>query len=184
MRRARMVAGAVVFAVAVLGAGGCGGSDDAAVVRQQTLQKATNLVSERDIEAQPADSPERAVMMWWRGLQFRDAATVRRLFSAAARREIGGGLPETVFLDLGPSLQTAKPEVTSVERDGDSARVYVTVRRNQVVSPKLIRQTLEYLGLTLVEEDGAWRIDDPTFFLQSGRILRDARLKAAERSGQ
>ena len=161
----------------------CGGDEDdtARVQRQQTYERSLQLVTDAQIKAVAADSPQRAVLRWWRALQFRDVKTVRRLFSSEALRVIGPALPETTFLDLGPYLQPAYPQFDSADVRGDSAVVYMRVLRNQVVTPKIVRKTTEHLALPLVKENGEWRIDDPTFFLHAARDQRRSRL-ADERS--
>jgi len=178
----RPVIRAAVLALSVGVLAGCGAEDpdEAAIERERTEERASDLVTAAEVRAAPAESPQEAVLTWWRALQFRDASTVRRMFTSEARDLIGASLSETVFLDLGPNLQQASPEILNVETVGESAVVYVRIRRNQIVSPKIIRQTAEYQGLALRRENGRWRIDDPTYFLQAGRQLREARLRAAE----
>lgn len=173
----------VALAAASMSWPACGGDEDdtARVQRQQTYERSLQLVTDAQIQALAADSPQRAVLRWWRALQFRDVKTVRQLFSREARRVIGPALPETTFLDLGPSLQPAYPQFDGADIRGDTATVYMRVLRNQLVTPKIVRKTKEHLGLSLVKENGSWRIDDPTFFLHAARDLRRSRL-AGERS--
>ncbi|HVF77398.1 MAG TPA: hypothetical protein VNA28_03795 [Solirubrobacteraceae bacterium] len=173
---------AVALSASCVSLAACGKDSPAPVARQQTFESALRLVTERDIRATPPGSPQRAVIRWWRALQFRDTTTVSELFSTQARRTIGPLLSEITFLDLGPSLQTSLPRFDDLAVRGNTALVYMRILRNEVLSPKIIRRSTEHLGLSLVKERGFWRIDDPTYFLQAGGLIRRARLAAERRA--
>lgn len=144
---------------------GCGDEDQPA---QPDLRALANraIVTPTQIERAEADSPERAVLKWWRLTQFRSPAAVG-LFAPEARNKLeDAGYARLSYRYLGPWLATVRPEFDEVRIRGDSAIAFV-----RLVGPPYISPTNASLTLSRVGDE--WLLTDPTFMLEQALILRE-----------
>jgi hypothetical protein len=156
--------GAAPLAVALaLAIGGCGDDDDDG----PTATDAPRTVAADDIAEFAQGTPERAVLEWWRHVQFRNAEGAHDLYSDDA---------EVTPEDLGRQITYAAssfvgvPEVVDVDKDGDLATVYMTLQAPESdAAPRP-------LSANLREEGGEWLLRDD--FLMEQQVARVARARA------
>lgn len=160
---------AAVAALALVA--GCGGEDQPAQTDLRALAKRA-IVTPTQIERAEADSPERAVLSWWRLTQFRSPAAIG-LFTPEARKKLeDAGYAQLSYRYLGPWLATVRPKFDEVRIRGNSANAFV-----RLVGPPYISPTNASLTLRRVADD--WLLTDPTFMLEQALILAEQEAAAA-----
>jgi hypothetical protein len=153
-----------LFATAALG--GCGdlGELSGRVEEPQ-------LVTKRDIERYPADSPARTALGWWRALQFNSPTLAASYYSdrlhltpARLRRQLK---PGPSVLDLRSGMR-----IEDVVIEGDRATVFVTRTRilehpngrtDKVRNPDV---------LEMRRETGGWKLADNHYIVSTLRAVR------------
>ena len=132
---------------------GCsfGGDEVAQRVQQPTL------LSAAAVERQPAGSPGRAFLEWWRAMQFDDVRAGARHYAAASavtREQLDRQL------QLATGAFGARPRVVDVDEAGERATVLVlleTRARNPNGRVDVLRVPRSF---ELVREEGDWRLAD------------------------
>ena len=154
----RFAAVTIMLTASALGAG-CA-STDAELRRELSKERneALTPVSRADIGAQPAGSPQRAVLLLWRAIQFRDAKSVvpvleprpgPRLLSPVEEFVVGGGAV---------IAQSMTPRI--LESAGNSARASVVVElvRTESTTDEPSTRTTRPLKLSLVRVGSDWKL--------------------------
>lgn len=177
MSRLARAGSTMLLSLVLLATTGCAADSGAPTDGEAALQ----LLARADVEQTAPDSPQRAVLQWWRAMQFKDGRALD-LFTSDVAQRISSGFEEELYRDFGPWLQYSHPRVLDVERKGMQATVYLRVDQNQVVSPKITKHSREYVALSLRRVGGRWRLSDPTFFEQNSTRLRKDRLDAERRA--
>lgn len=175
------VAAAAALAIGAAQVGeGCGSSKSNGLPAQvQNSVSQLQLLTPSDVQQTPPDSPERAVLEWWRLMQFRSATDTLRLFVPEKRsRLMRAGYATLVFLDFGPWLSHAKPRIVSVERAGKRAIVFVQVQVVEPVGGKLLKRSEFPVAMSTDRRQRQWLLSDTTFFLEESQVLAQGRLKA------
>lgn len=155
------IVAALAIAVAIAGCGSLGGLPG----RVEQPQ----IVTEADINRYPQDSPVRAVLEWWRALQFKSAPLAARYYVPEAdvtakdlerALSIGSGL-----LNLNDGIR-----VVEVNREGREATVLVMLTK-RLSHPNgrtdIVRTPVSF---DLVERDGRWLLTGNQYI---ARILRN-----------
>jgi hypothetical protein len=136
----------LLFAVVLLGVGGCGDSSTDTGGGEEIGVG----IAEARIETAPAGTPQRTVLEWWRDVQVNDPEHARALY-----------LEQPTLADLAGQFNLAagrldgSVEVVSVKRQGDRALVHADWRPE---TGKARRVTL-----SLGRDGGAWKLLDPRF---------------------
>jgi hypothetical protein len=165
--------------VAMLAIASCGGENRTGELTTNT--KALQLVRASDVNRQLAGSPERAVLRWWRLLQFRNASESLAAFTPGVRAQLRrSGFQDLLFQDFGPWIQRASPRIVGTELSGGRASVDLEITVNDPVGIDLVRRSRQFAGLTLDRVGGQWLVADSTFFLQQANMLRRARLQSEQ----
>lgn len=174
----RVLAG-LALAVLALAAAGCGSSSTGASTRTPAQSRALQLLSQKDIDAVPVDSPAHTILVWWRYLQYKDPRDALDLFSPGIRADVTnkGGF-DLVQRDLGPWLTNIRPKVVDTVINGATATVFLRVLINTPVGTNIVKTSQDSLAIPLVKESRRWLINDSTFFLSQGALLRANRLRA------
>lgn len=155
------------LAAAVLAAG-CGENELPPQPDLRQLAKEAT-VTRAEIRKAKEDSPEEALLTWWRLTQFRAPSAISSFTPEAAQQLEAANYDRLVFRYLGPWLQTARPEIDEVQVDGDSANIFLALSGPAYLSPS--KATLE-----LANVDGNWLLSDPTFMLEQAQLLREQTL--------
>ncbi len=139
-----------VVALSVLGLAGCGGSDrtDGGASAEPAVTVAVSQIG-----AEPAGTPQRTVLHWWRDVQLNDPEHARGLYLAPPALPSLAGQFNFVAGELAGSV-----EVVAVERRGERA----VVRVRWEPAPGQERRATLRLG----EDGGGWKLLDARFLDQ------------------
>jgi hypothetical protein len=166
-----------VLLLATLALASCGGQDRSGELTTNT--KALQIVSPADVGRQPVGSPQRAVLRWWRQMQFRNISQSLAAFTPGARAQLQRqGYGALLFEDFGPWAQRTRPRIVSAETPKGHADVELELTVTDPVGLDLVRRSKQYAGITLDRAGPRWLVSDPSFFLQQATALRRARLQA------
>lgn len=158
---------------------GCGSSQNGLPPQVVNTPAQLGLLTAADVQALPADSPQRAVFAWWRLMQFRDPPDALMLFTPSVRAELlRSDYRDAVILDFGPYLTHLRPTVTSVETNGNHAVVYLTILSTQQIGPVVTRRVEDYLALPLDRVGNYWLLSDSSFFTSETSVAHAARVQA------
>jgi hypothetical protein len=163
MRSATLLVATLATAAALVG---CGSLDPP---RGRVEQP--QLLTERDIERYPENSPGRVVLEWWRALQFDNASLAARYY--ARRLHV---TPQSLErkLAVGPDVLGLKARfrVVDVIQQGRTATVLVLLTRalrhpngrtDKVRSPH---------SFNVVEQGGKWRLSDNRYIDEMVRNVK------------
>jgi hypothetical protein len=160
----------------------CAGSPDpAGPVSSKIQRESLQLISPAEIESKPQDSPNRALLEWWRLAQYRDAAGAVQLFTPVARKAVNPGFATSVYNDFGPWLQHVKPRVLKAETNGAQTTLFLELSIREVLSPSVVRDRKEYVAIPMQRAHGKWMIADASFYLANAQRLRIQREQATKR---
>jgi hypothetical protein len=175
------------FAILIIATalGGCGNSSDpAGPVSAKITRESLQLLTPAEVDAQARKTPFRALLEWWRLVQYRDAAGSVRYFTPAARRAIGrggAGYGATLYNDFGPWLQHVKPRLLRTEANGPNTTLFLELTIKEVLSPSVVRERSEFVAIPMRRVHGRWLIADATFYLENERRLQTQRTEAPKR---
>lgn len=143
--------------------------------KAETAQEGTrrlghHLVSDEQVRAQPAGSPQRTLLAFWQAVQFQDVNEVRSLLAPALARQYRGARLARLLTDATAGF-AALPEIRGVRRDGDDAiiRLSLTYYRGDGDAGALIARSLD-----LRETPDGWRIADLDFAVAEAAKARRA----------
>jgi hypothetical protein len=154
-----------LLAVAAVLVGGCGSGSK---LPQQLPGRAEQLLTQMDVNRYPRGSPQRALLSWWRAMQFADQSNyvdsyvlpVRRLLQADPR------MPQ-VLAALSGQLRTVRPLVRGAELRANRATIYTKVAYRTPVGSQRYVTSLVPKAFTLVLRQGRWRLVDDGFVQSS-----------------
>jgi hypothetical protein len=175
---------AIVVVVVVVAAAlsGCGRSaDPAGPVSAKITQQSLQLITPAQIAGVPRQTPFRAVLEWWRLVQYRDGAGALRYFTGATRKAVGAGFATTVYNDFGPWLQHVSPRLLRTETNGPSTTLFLELSIKEVLSPSVVRERKEFVAIPVARVQGQWLIADPTFYVENVRRLQAQRVQGSKR---
>lgn len=173
------ILGTVVLALSsMLLALGCGGSSDPPPPGSPSA--AEFLINASVIGEQPKGSPQEALLLWWRAIQYNDLGGYENALSAPLRnqREADKSFPDELQLVAGEAVHS-QPKVESVEKGRGGATLFTRVETRQPVGASRYTTTSTPQAFTLVQEDGAWKIDNDFVVTHKAAEIEKA-LKAAE----
>lgn len=167
----------MVVAVALV-ATGCGEGGDPPP--PGTPSAAEYLLTPADLRDLPQDSPQAALMEWWRSIQYNDfegyvdvlVAPLRaqRLASDSARRDLALASGELI---------RSQPEIANVEEEEDQATIYTRIETRQPVGATRFTTSSSPQAFTLGREGGEWKIADDFYVTNRAndirKVLSDAR---------
>lgn len=176
----RALAGVAVAAILI--AAGCGGGGDPPP--PGTASAAEYLVSAAEVDRQPADSPEEALMSWWRAIQYNDfdgyvsllAAPLqsRRRASDAARRDLALASGELV---------RSQPKIDDAEETDGEATIYTRIETRQPVGATRFTTSSSPQAFTLVRQGGKWRLADDFYVTNRATNIRKVQSEAQSAGG-
>jgi hypothetical protein len=157
---------------------GCGSS------RQGSLASGLlGLVTQRDIDATAAASPQRTVVEWFQAIQFRDGRGTFDMLGPAERHRLGYPVVASATDVVGVAL--GRPNITSTNVSGTRARVTLTVEgylpQTLYVDRYLPPDSTTRLTITLSRVGVGWLIDDASYLLRSAREIGQVRRTAVGR---
>jgi hypothetical protein len=151
---------ALVCVVASLIAASCGSDNDVSVA----LPLNPNLVTNTEIRHYPRNSPQRALLIWFQSVQFRDQDAVRLNTTSRELKRVSRKALEHAVNLVGSSL--GKPKIVSTRKSGKEAAVriyvqsYVPTKAEPVLS---IPRTF-----SLARSGRRWRVDDARYLVEAG----------------
>jgi hypothetical protein len=127
------------------------------------------LLSRRKVDAQPAGTPQRALLAWWRAAQFTDYRTYLASFTAEFRQKLAARPRATkaALVQFGGAITTASPKITSVEKRGKARTLYASIAYHvRTKSGWIVAQSVPRT-FTFAREGGKWRLLDDDFVQQN-----------------
>jgi hypothetical protein len=120
---------------------------------------APHVVTAKEIDSYPKDSPVRTVLSWWRALQFSSPELARRYYAPDVRPTRA---QMALFLKLGPNILNlrAAVDVQGVERHGDRATVLALLTRSLRHPNGRTDRIRTPASFDLVEQQGEWLLAD------------------------
>jgi hypothetical protein len=166
MRAHRFLLVGLVTLGLIQGLSACGGDDDDA-----PTESGPREVSSKHLQRYEADTPERTALEWWRDVQFGNSEGALDLYTDDAvsseedfRRQVS----------FAASSFVGVPEIVDVQKGGDLATLYMTVRPPGSEAPP------RPLSLNLARVDGNWLIRDNQLMEQQVARVTRARQAAEE----
>jgi hypothetical protein len=147
-----MVCLVLSFAVA------CGSADQKAHPRRVPPE----VVMPQDLSRYPASSPQRALLLWFQAIQFKDLLAVKSLTSVREIQRVKWKTLRLAVNLVGASLRT--PKLVSTRESGRTAAIRAFVHSPSTKtrdSATLIPETFY-----LEKLHGNWKIDDITYLLE------------------
>jgi hypothetical protein len=174
--------GAFAILIIAVALSGCGDSPDpAGPVSAKITRESLQLLTPAEVHAQAPKTPFRALLEWWRLVQYRDAAGALSYFGSTARRAVAAsnaGYASSIYNDVGPWLQHVKPRLLRTETNGNETTLFLALEIKEVLSPSVVRTREEFVAIPMTRERGRWRIADATFYLENAQRLRQQRAEA------
>ncbi len=143
---------------------GCGGGG---AVTPQRIPVNENLVTDGDIRAAAANSPQRSLLQWWRAVQYEDFPGYLELLSPSLRRQRTRSGRARLDLQLARGgFISAKPEVLSSDINGNRATVYTRINTRQPVGASRTYTISFPQAFSFVRENGSWGLADDLYIEQ------------------
>jgi hypothetical protein len=147
-------------ALAVFIVAGCG----AGLRPHGGLPVIAQLETASQINSQPAGSPQRALLTWWRDVQFSNqVGYLDFLKPSVAQRELQARTAGLYLALLSGQLQPAKLEITGVDSRANLATVYARMIVHQPIGTRRYVTTTRPQAFSLERVDGRWRLVDDYF---------------------
>lgn len=156
-----MLLAACLSLLASLSAASCGSAEEEGIAESSPTN--LNIVTESDLARYPRNSPERALLMWFQAVQFRDQDAVRLHTTDSAVVPVGSKtLAEAVKL-IGSFL--GKPRIVSTRVRGKGAVVRIFI---QSWEPDNATPVLEIpRSFTLLRVGGRWKLSDLSYLMET-----------------
>ena len=122
------------------------------------------LLTPADISRTPAGSPQRALITWWRDVQFSNQiGYLDFLAPPIAARELRSNVAGLYLAILSGQLQPAKPQIVGMTAHANLVTIYSSVISHQPIGTQLYVTTSRPQAFTLARVDGRWRLLDDYF---------------------
>lgn len=147
--RSPRAAAAGCACAAALVVGGCGPAPPATVSPSDLVLPAAT------VERQPPDSPQRALLAWWRAVQTGD----RRAAAAALPR--GSARLAALLPSVAGTARRLRPAVVEVDRRGSSAVIYTETLAQRPIGTRRFAPAVPIpQAFVLDRSGGRWRLHD------------------------
>ena len=150
---------AALVAILALLAPGCASTDKKLhrAIRAERMETMT-IITRAELGAQPAGSPQRAVLSLWHAVQFRDAETALELVSPQPNTEQLRSF-EDFIVDVGANAaDVTKPTIVSATQNGTHATVVVEFVRHRKVGDQIRTKVTGRLNAQLVHTKAGWLV--------------------------
>jgi hypothetical protein len=138
----------------LLALAGCGGFGDDDVTNRVVVQ---GVVSSQQVDRQPAGSPQRAVLEWWRALQYRNPVEAARYYSADQHMTVKRMAKYIKPAD--PAL-VQRPKLVDAEISGNGAIVRLMLDQMTKNANGRVDHERKAQAFNLVHEHGEWKLSD------------------------
>jgi hypothetical protein len=167
----RALAG-VTVAVVLIGAG-CGGGGDPPP--PGTASAAEYLITPAEISRQPANSPQRALLSWWRSVQYNDLDGYVKALAAPLRsqREQGDAARDDLALASGELIRS-QPKIDNVQEADGEATIFTRIESRQPVGATRFTTSSSPQAFTLVREGDEWKLADDFYVTNRATNIRKA----------
>jgi hypothetical protein len=156
---------------------GCGGESEPPP--PGTPSAAEFLVDASLLNEQTKGSPEEALLLWWRSIQYNDLQGYLGNLTAPLRkqREAQPNFPRELALVSG-ELQRAQPQIGEVEESDGIATVYTRIESRVPVGSSDFTTSSSPQAFTLTREGKAWKVDDDFYVLNKAELIHKAQQEA------
>lgn len=157
--RVALIALAAVLAAAVLAGCGLEGQPfDNSGSTTSTTQLGYAVVTRDEIAGYPSNSPEAAVLRWWRAVQTRDPEAVLKSYTPEVRDQLPKHFDKIMVAMIAPPASMGSVWIDYVESSGDDeATVYAGIDGSP--DPRMNGP----LALPMIKDGDKWLITDGTF---------------------
>jgi hypothetical protein len=136
----------------LLALAGCGGFGDDDVTNRVVVQ---GVVTKQQVDRQPADSPQRATLEWWRALQYRNPVEAARFYSADQHMTTAR---MNKYIAPADSVLNRRPIVVDTEISGDKAIVRLLLEQTTKNANGRTDRERRAQAFNLVRENGEWKL--------------------------
>jgi hypothetical protein len=127
----------------------------------------SNLISTREIDSEPADSPQRALLEWFQAVQFEDVEGAQLLVAPRAFSRVNEKRFESAVRTVASAL--GKPTVIRVRKGKQTAAVRTLMQAFESGSSRPVSSDPESFPMATV--DGEWRLDDLDYLFDAARSI-------------
>jgi hypothetical protein len=167
--------GLCLITLAGCGSGGKDNTSSSVPALPQARDLQAMVLNSDDVNRFPADSPTRALYIWWRAIQFRDIP--------AAKHQYANGVNvndlEHQVASLSPPLSASRPSVIDTSQTGNASKLYVIVQTLPLAATGAVRggrtRAVETpVVFRLVKQGGDWKLADNSYIDQRTRAQEEA----------
>ena len=160
IRHAAVCAAAVVLLA--LPAAGCGGGGSAPAT--QSPGPAQQILSRSDVTKYAKGSPQRALLQWWRDIQYSNVTGYMNAYQPSVRRGLATSATTAAGLRwFSGAVQTVRPSIVDTEQHGSRVVVYTNLDTRTPVGAKHFVTSSRAQAFSLVKKAGAWKLADDSF---------------------
>ncbi len=125
---------------------------------------AQQILTRTDVNKYGKDTPEYALLNWWRDAQYANLRGYLSAFPKPLRKLIEQDPRAARALSLfSGSVSVARPEIVDTARRNGTTTIYVEIKYRTPVGAKRFVTTSRPQAFTLVREDGEWFLADDSF---------------------
>jgi hypothetical protein len=117
-----------------------------------------SIVSRGDLDAHPADSPQRTILTLWRAIQFRDAQGAIALFTPPPTKSQRSGVESFLVGSAAVTAATSTPRFVNVDRTRSRATVVVQSVERKKVGSGVTTSVEPPLRFALARRPSGWKI--------------------------
>jgi hypothetical protein len=151
-----------VIVALVLASTGCGGGGEAAPASSPGPSE--QLLSRKDVGKYKGGTPERALLVWWRAIQYGDFSAYLSGFTKDVRIALRASARAKRDLNyLSGALRVARPKIVGVEAGAGGVTVYTNISYRQPVGSSTYTTSTQPRAFSMVFQRGAWRLTDDSF---------------------
>jgi len=154
---------AVALSTTVLA--GCSGQRGSLAPRDGPVN--SNLVSESNIRAMPPHSPQRALLRWWRDLQYENiTGYFARLAGPLRRKRLRSDASGSYVVRASGALIPTKPTIVRATTKGNRATIFTRIETRHPVGESRTYTTSFPQSFVLRNNGAGWQLADDTFVMQ------------------
>jgi hypothetical protein len=158
----RAAVSAAALGVLALPAAGCGGGGSAPAA--QLPGPAQQILSRSDVTKYSAGTPQRALLQWWRDIQYSNLTGYMNGFQPRVRRVLARDANTAPGLRwFSGAVQTVRPSIVDTEQHGSRVVIYTNLDTRTAVGARHFVTSTRAQAFSLVKKAGAWKLADDSF---------------------
>jgi hypothetical protein len=164
LRRAAISAAALV--ILALPAAGCGGGGSAPAA--QLPGPALQILSRSDVAKYAAGTPQRALLQWWRDVQYSNLTGYLNAFQPSVRQGLAASANTGAGLRwFSGAVQTVRPSIVDTEQHGSRVVIYTNLDTRTPVGARHYVTSTRAQAFAFVKKAGVWKLADDSFVQSS-----------------